>query len=172
MKAMRRSAGVFALALVILASCGKKPGTAPVSMLNDKDKAYVAKTLGGMKEDVRLVLFSRDGGDCKYCGEVEGMLGDIASAAPRVKVEVLSLKSDAARAKALDIDRVPAIAFLVGGTDPGLRYFGLPSGYEFIPFIETIRSVGNAAPELSRETIAALGKLQKPVQLSVFVTQH
>ena len=43
-------------------------------MLSDKDKAYVRKTLGGMKDEVRLTLFSRDGGECKYCGEIEGLL--------------------------------------------------------------------------------------------------
>jgi alkyl hydroperoxide reductase subunit AhpF len=165
-----RTIFLAAAALLALAACAKKPEPA-VAMLKEKDKAYVAKTLAGMKDEVRLVLFSRDGGSCEYCAEAEGMLGDIAAADPRVKVEVLSLKKDAARAKELGIDRVPGIAIL-GRTDFGLRYFGLPSGYDFIPFVETIRSAGNADPELAGETVAALQKLQKPVQLTVFVTQH
>jgi len=122
-----------------------------------------------MKDEVRLVLFSRDGGDCKYCGEVEGLISDIASAAPRVKVEILSLRKDAARAKELGIDKVPGLA-LLGKKDHNLRYFGLMSGYDFIPFVETIRAVGDDNPGVSRESIAALAKLTKPVQLSVFVT--
>ena len=158
---------VFLLAAV--PACGKKTG-GPVAMLSEKDKSYVRKTLGGMKDEVRLVLFSRDGGDCKYCGETEGLLADIATADPRVKVEVLSLKKDAGRAKELGIDKVPGIA-LIGKKDHNLRYFGLPSGYDFIPFVETIRAVGDDNSGVSPESAAKLAKLTRPVQLSVFVTQ-
>lgn len=140
-------------------------------MLAEKDKKYVASTLADMKSDVRLVLFSRDGGECKYCDEAEGLLADIAAAAPRVTVEALSLQKDAARAQELGIDKVPGIAIL-GKKDHNLRYFGLPSGYDFIPFVETIRAVANDDPGISAESVAMLQKLKKPVQLSVFVTQH
>ena len=169
---MRRIAPILAVALLALSACDKQPGGGgAVSMLKENDKQYVAKTLGGMKGEVRLVLFSRDGGECQYCDEAEGLLGDIASAAPRVKLEVLSLKKDEARAKGLGIDKVPGIAIL-GAKDHNLRYFGLPSGYDFIPFVETILAVANGDPGLAPETVTALAKLTKPVQLSVFVTQH
>jgi hypothetical protein len=157
------------LVLLCLPACSKK-SVSPVSMLGEKDKTYVRKTLAGMKDEVRLVLFSRDGGDCRYCGEAEGLLTDIAAADPRVKVEILSLKKDAVRAKELGIDKIPGIA-LLGKKDHNLRYFGLPSGYDFIPFVETIRAVGDDVSGVSRETAAQLAKLTKPVQLSVFVTQ-
>jgi alkyl hydroperoxide reductase subunit AhpF len=165
----KKALAVAALVLCCFPACGKKAG-APVSMLSEKDKTYVRKTLDGMKDEVRLVLFSRDGGDCRYCGEAEGLLADIAAAAPRVKLEILSLKKDAARAKELGIDKVPGIA-LLGKKDYNLRYFGLPSGYDFIPFVETVRAVGDDNPGVSRETVAQLAKLAKPVQISVFVTQ-
>jgi hypothetical protein len=159
----------MAISLLVVPGCGKKPG-GPVSMLSAKDKLYVKKTLSGMKDEVRLVLFSRDGGTCKYCDETEGLLSDIAGAESRVKVEILSLKKDAARAKELGIDKVPGIA-LLGKKDYNLRYFGLPSGYDFIPFVETIRAVGDDNPGISPESAVRLAKLTKPVQLSVFVTQ-
>ena len=170
---MKRPASLIpvALAALLLAACGKGGGSVgPVSMLQQKDKEYVRKTLDGMKDEVRLVLFSRDGGECKYCGETEGLLADIAAADSKVKLEVLSLQKDAARAKELGIDKVPGIA-LLGKKDYNLRYFGLPSGYDFIPFVETIRAVGDDNPGISTESAAKLAKLAKPVQLSVFVTQ-
>lgn len=162
---------VLGAVLCLLASCGKQAPAPAISMLAEKDKKYVASTLADMKSDVRLVLFSRDGGECKYCSEAEGLLADIAAAAPRVAVETLSLQKDAARAQELGIDKVPGIAIL-GKKDHNLRYFGLPSGYDFIPFVETIRAVANDDPGISAESVAMLQKLKKPVQLSVFVTQH
>jgi alkyl hydroperoxide reductase subunit AhpF len=170
---MKRGAAGLVLGgfLCLLASCGKEGPSPAASMLAEKDKKYVASTLADMKSDVRLVLFSRDGGECKYCDEAEGLLADIAAAAPRVTVETLSLRKDAARAQELGIDKVPGIAIL-GKKDHNLRYFGLPSGYDFIPFVETIRAVANDDPGISAESVAMLQKLKKPVQLSVFVTQH
>ena len=70
----------------------------------------------------------------------------------------------------MGIDKVPGIA-LIGKKDYNLRYFGLPSGYDFIPFVETVRAVGDDNAGVSPETAALLAKLTKPVQLSVFVTQ-
>jgi len=166
---LKKAVAILALVAMALPACGKKAGGS-ISMLSEKDKAYVRKTLDGMKDEVRLTLFSRDGGECKYCGETEGLLSDIAAAAPRVRVEVLSLRKDAARAKELGIDKVPGIA-LIGKKDYNLRYFGLPSGYDFIPFVETVRAVGDDNPGVSQESAALLAKLTKPVQLSVFVTQ-
>jgi len=167
----RGPAGIVAgVLLCLLAACAKE-GPQAVSMLSEKDRKYVASTLSGMRSDVRLVLFSRDGGECKYCDEAEGLLADVAASAPRVTVEVLSLKKDAARAQELGIDKVPGIA-LLGKKDYNLRYFGLPSGYDFIPFVETILAVANDDPGVSAESVAMLAKLKKPVQLSVFVTQH
>ena len=167
----RGPAGIVAgVLLCLLAACAKE-GPQAVSMLSEKDRKYVAATLSGMRSDVRLVLFSRDGGECKYCDEAEGLLADVAASAPRVAVEVLSLKKDAARAQELGIDKVPGIA-LLGKKDYNLRYFGLPSGYDFIPFVETVLAVANDDPGVSAESVAMLAKLKKPVQLSVFVTQH
>jgi len=164
-----KAVAIAALVLLALPACAKKTG-GPVPMLSDKDKAFVKKTLDGMKGEVRLVLFSRDGGECKYCGETEGLLADIAAADSKVKLEVLSLQKDAARAKELGIDKVPGIA-LLGKKDYNLRYFGLPSGYDFTPFVETVRAVGDDKAGVSPESAAALAKLSKPVQISVFVTQ-
>lgn len=161
----------IAAAALQLAACGKGGSGGSVAMLQQKDKEYVRKTLDGMKDEVRLVLFSRDGGPCKYCGEAEGLLADIAAASAQVKLEVRSLKQDGALAKELGIDKVPGIA-LLGKKDYNLRYFGLPSGYDFIPFVETIRAVGDDNPGVSPQSVAALAKLAKPVQLTVFVTQH
>ncbi len=170
MRAERFAALAAAAALLLsVAACGggKKPSAA---FLADKDKEYVRTTLAGMSGEVRLELFSQDGGECEFCPDAETLLRDIAAAEPRVKVATLSLKRDAARAKELGIDKVPGIAIL-GEKDYGIRYFGLPSGYEFIPFVETLRSVGNGDPELLPETVAALEKLTKPVHIAVFVTQ-
>jgi alkyl hydroperoxide reductase subunit AhpF len=76
---------------------------------------------------------------------------------------------EAERAKEYSVDKVPAIA-IVGTKDYGIRYYGIPYGYEFNPFIDNIISVSNGTTDLSEDTKNKLKTLDKPVHIKVFVT--
>ena len=158
---------VAALSLLLL-SCGQKEETAG-SLLKEKDVEFVRETLGEMEKDVRLVL-AVSARDCEFCSLTEGFLGDIAGLVPRVTLETFDLGKEPARAEALGIDKAPGIA-VIGEQDFGIRYYGRPSGYEFIAFIGTIRHVANGDPGLLPETEEALAAVEKPVQLTVFSTK-
>jgi glutaredoxin-like protein len=54
--------------------------------------------------------------------------------------------------------------------DYGIRYFGIPSGYEFSSLIEDIMMVSSGQSGLSAATKEVLANLEKPVHLQVFVT--
>ena len=54
--------------------------------------------------------------------------------------------------------------------DYGIRFYGIPSGYEFVSLLEAIKLVGGAAPSLSPATLQALETLTEPLHLQVFVT--
>ncbi len=71
------------------------------------------------------------------------------------------------------IDKIPAIAILKGGNagaDCGIRYFGIPSGYEFASLVEDIIMVGNGDSGLAEATRKALATLPAEVHIQVFVT--
>jgi alkyl hydroperoxide reductase subunit AhpF len=154
---------------LLFPACGQEKETAQVSLLRDKDREFVRTTLGDMKEPVRLVLFtSRE--ECEYCDLTESFLGDIASLASGVTIEVLSLENDSSRAGEFGVDKAPGIAIL-GGKDHGIRYYGLPTGYEFNTFVETIRQVADDDSRLMPESTKALAALTKPVTITVFSTK-
>lgn len=172
---MRREKYVQRLILLVLflpllfPACGQEKETAQGSLLREKDRTFVRTTLGEMKEPVRLVLFtSRE--NCEYCDLAESFLGEIASLVSGVTVEVLSLEDDSSRARELGVDKAPGIAIL-GGKDHGIRYYGLPTGYEFNTFVEAIRQVADDDSGLMPETTAALASLAKPVTITVFSTK-
>lgn len=54
--------------------------------------------------------------------------------------------------------------------DYGIRYLGIPGGYEFSSLIEDIIDVSKGVTELSEETKQALKKLEKPITIRVFIT--
>lgn len=59
----------------------------------------------------------------------------------------------------------------LGGQWTGIRYLGIPSGYEFGPLIETLVEVSHGgSPELGAPVMDWLKNLQDPLRLQVFVT--
>lgn len=82
------------------------------------------------------------------------------------------LQADAERAAELGIDKAPALVVLGGlaHTDYGVRFYGIPVGYEFASLLEAIRMVDGAHAELQPTTRAFLAQLTSPLHLQVFVT--
>jgi len=71
----------------------------------------------------------------------------------------------------LNIDKIPAIAVLgPDDTDYNIRFYGIPSGYEFMSLLEAIKLVSAGQAELEPETLAFLEALEEPLHLQVFVT--
>jgi alkyl hydroperoxide reductase subunit F len=66
--------------------------------------------------------------------------------------------------------RFPAVSIRPNGRDHGVRYDGLPWGYELGSLIGAVVEAGRDAPSLRPESIAALDELHRDLALDVFVT--
>jgi alkyl hydroperoxide reductase subunit F len=66
--------------------------------------------------------------------------------------------------------RFPAISVRPEGRDVGIRYDGLPWGYELGSLVGAILEAGKAEPTLRPESLEALGALDRELALDVFVT--
>ena len=66
--------------------------------------------------------------------------------------------------------RFPAVSIRPGGRDVGVRYDGLPWGYELSSLIGAILEAGRDTPSLRAESLAALETLDRDLTLDVFVT--
>jgi alkyl hydroperoxide reductase subunit F len=66
--------------------------------------------------------------------------------------------------------RFPAVSIRPDGRDAGVRYDGLPWGYELGSLVGGIVEAGREQPTLSADTFAALEELDRDVTLDVFVT--
>ena len=51
-----------------------------------------------------------------------------------------------------------------------MRYFGIPSGYEFATLVEDVIDASTGEHGLSRETAAWLSDLDRDLHIQVFVT--
>jgi len=66
--------------------------------------------------------------------------------------------------------RFPAVSVRPDGGDVGVRYDGLPWGYELGSVIGAVVEAGRAEPTLRPESLEALGTLENDLALDVFVT--
>ena len=58
----------------------------------------------------------------------------------------------------------------IGAKDYGVRFFGIPSGYEFTSLIEDIITVSEGDSGLSAAAREAIAQIAEPVHIQVFVT--
>jgi len=137
-------------------------------VLKDEDREEVRKQLMGLASLVRLVMFTQDF-ECDFCAETRELVEEIASLSDEVDAVIYDFAADKEKAEDLGIDKIPAIA-VVGEKDYGVRFYGIPSGYEFVSLIEAIKMVASGQSELFDATKEALAQLDEPVHLQVFVT--
>lgn len=137
-------------------------------ILNDKVKAEVTKVLSAMQDPVTLKFYTQEH-ECALCKETHQLLQELSELNSLVRLVVKDFVQDAAEAQADGIDKIPAIA-VNGEEDYGIRFYGIPSGYEFSSLLNAILLVSTRINKLKDDTVAFLKELKEPVHLQVFVT--
>ena len=138
-------------------------------ILTDRDRAAVRKEFEKLAGPVKLVVFSQEllAGD--LCRQNEQLVREVAELSDTITVEVLNPAIDRERAQAYGVDQVPAIA-VEGARDYGIRFYGVPLGYEFSNLIDAIIVASTGEPALSEDTKASLRALTADVEIKVFAT--
>jgi alkyl hydroperoxide reductase subunit AhpF len=67
-------------------------------------------------------------------------------------------------------ERYPAVGVLPEGDDVGLRYYGLPWGYELASLVGAVLEAGRRESSLSAESLDRLAGLERDLAIDVFVT--
>jgi glutaredoxin-like protein len=142
-----------------------------MALIGEKDAKVVRERLSKLSSPVRLAVFTQEL-ECEYCTHTRELAEQVAGlSGGKVLVEVFDLVRDKEKADALKVDKIPAIAVLGGdGTDHGLRFFGIPAGYEFASFMESLELVSRGSSGLAPAVKEKLASLPSAVHLQVFVT--
>jgi alkyl hydroperoxide reductase subunit AhpF len=127
-----------------------------------------------LQEPVKLKLFTQrasqltiPGRECQFCGETQQLLEELASLTDKLAVEVVDIYSQPQQAQEYGVRRIPCIVL---GDGPNARYYGLPSGYEFVTLIEGIAALSRQTNPLRPETLQQLERITEDLHIQVFVT--
>jgi alkyl hydroperoxide reductase subunit AhpF len=140
-----------------------------MAILNAQTISDVRRHFAELRDPVTLVVFSQSLEAADLCAQNEQLVGEVAELSDKISVQVLNLAIDRERAAAYGIDRVPAIV-VEGARDYGLRFYGVPSGYEFSNLIDAIVIASTGTPQLSETTRTSLAGLTTDVDIKVFST--
>ncbi len=139
-----------------------------MGFIQDSDKSIIKERLSPMSSEVTLRYFTQEV-ECDFCRETHGLLQELSALHDKIKLEVFDFKTDAGEVSRYKIDKIPATV-VADSKDYGIRFYGIPAGYEFASLLEAIVMVSQGESGLSPESKNLLKGIQVPVHLQVFVT--
>jgi alkyl hydroperoxide reductase subunit AhpF len=95
---------------------------------------------------------------------------DFSAETVRIVEELSALSEKLTHRFEDEAERYPAIFVRPEGQEVGVRYFGLPWGYELGSLIGAVREAGRAESSLTPESLEQLAALDRDIAIDVFVT--
>jgi alkyl hydroperoxide reductase subunit AhpF len=141
-----------------------------MALLSPQDEAALRTHLSAISRPVSLILFTQTIGGSESGPVAKQVLGEVAALNDKITLVEKSFVLDADDRAKYGIDRNPAIVILSDGVDTRIRFYGAPTGYEFVALVEAVVLAGTGAVDLDPQTLAWLAAVDKPTTLQVFST--
>lgn len=134
--------------------------------LGERDRQVVARLFAGATRPVRVEVYVVGRPEA---GPKTGFRAAIAEVAELVPLlQVAEYGADQAGAA---VERTPAVWLRDGdGGDLRVRFYGLPTGYEFSSLLAAAADAATPQSALQSATLEALAGLEQDVQIKVFST--
>ncbi len=141
-----------------------------MALINDEYKLKLKEEFGKiLKDDVQILLFKDTDSQCAYCNDTEKLITELNEIDGRIKPDIHTINEDLA--KTFGITKGPVLIMKSKHFQKGnIRYYGIPSGYEFRSIVEDIKALSTGNIELREGTIEKLKKIEKPINIKVFIT--
>ncbi len=139
-----------------------------MALLKDEVQNEVKERFKKLTSPVRLVNFTQKL-ECHHCEDTRRLIEEIASFSPEISAKVYDFVINKEKVQQYKIDKIPAIV-VEAEKDYGIRFFGIPGGYEFNSLISSIMDVSRGTADISPESKDKIAEINKPIHIQVFVT--
>lgn len=139
-------------------------------LLSAADEQLLKQHLSTISKEVTLLLFTQTFGGSESGPLARQVVDELAALSDKVTVVEKNFVLDTDDRAKYGIDKSPAIVVLSDGEDTRFRMYGAPSGYEFVPLVESVLLAGTHELELEEATLALLATVDTPMHLQVFST--
>ena len=139
-----------------------------MAFLSAKDEEAVKKEFERIGGPVKLTVFASELGG-EHNTQTVALIREVAALSDKLSVAVLNPHIERDQAAAYGVSESPAVV-VEGAQDYGVRFLGIPAGYEFSNLIDSIIAVSTGEAGLTDETKATLAGLTADVTIKVFTT--
>ena len=141
-----------------------------MALLTPQDAQVLTAHLSPIHKRVSLLLFTQTIGGSESGLIAKQVLDELTPLNDKITVVEKNFILDQEDRTKYGVDKSPAIVVLADGEDTRMRFFGAPTGYEFVPLVEAILLAGTGNLELQDETVKLLATVDKPMTVQVFST--
>ncbi|MEA3559714.1 MAG: thioredoxin family protein [Candidatus Thermoplasmatota archaeon] len=144
-----------------------------MELMDEETRKQVKVALEAMTEPVHLIVFTSEIG-CQSCNETVSIVKEVSNLGDKLTFETRDMVKESELAERYGIDKAPALLVMKGTEDDhkylGIRFFGIPAGYEFTSLLDAVLTVSSGEDGISEEGREFLNGLEKDVHVQVFVT--
>jgi alkyl hydroperoxide reductase subunit AhpF len=140
-----------------------------MAIFQPEDEARVRELLDALERPVDLLVALGPeetplpgARDIDFGAETQRVVGELAALSDNVTWRVED--------EPAGFERYPAVAVLPEGEEVGIRYYGLPWGYELSSLIGAVLEAGRRESSLAPESLERLAGLDQDLAIDVFVT--
>lgn len=138
-------------------------------LFNNEVAGQIKGILKDMINPITIKLFVD--GKCNTCLETLQILEETAELSDKITLVVHEINKDKDEAAKYDITLAPSFIFLDHlGAYRGVKFNGFPGGHEINSFISAIMEMSGHQFAFSDEVLKRISKIDKPVDIKVFVT--
>jgi len=139
-----------------------------MGFLTAQDELAVQKEFEKLMGPVTLTVFA-SGLGAENNAQTVSLIKEVGALSDKITVKVLNPHIEREETAAYGVSDTPAVA-VEGARDYGIRFLGIPAGYEFSNLIDSIVAVSRGESQLKDESKTALAGLTEDVTIKVFAT--
>ena len=139
-----------------------------MGLITEQDAVEIRQRLQEMAGPVTLIHFTQELG-LELGAETLQLMKELVALSDKLSLQVFNFLLDKEKVAEYRVDKVPATV-IQNGKDYGIRYYGLPAGYEFSAFLDVILAVSKGDSGLLATSRSKLVQLAHPLHIEVFVT--
>lgn len=141
-----------------------------MGIFNKEVETKLREILSELKDEVNLAYFTQEF-ECHTCQDAHQFVEEFSALSDKINFEVFEFVKDKEKAAAYGVDKIPAIVVLdKDKKDHGIRFYGVPGGYEINSFIQAMKEVSGHHEELPAELLDRIRAIDKDVHIQVFIT--
>lgn len=133
-----------------------------MALIDENTKKEAEKKLADMKGPVKLLYFDKK---TEVSEQIKGLLQEVSTLSDKIELETYDVESE--KAKEHNVENGPVTLIRSEHVKGDPRYYGIPSGYEFGPFLEILKMAGE---EIKVSNDAKNFFDSNDIKLEVFVT--